>query len=144
MSGTNTEYDAIVIGAGPGGLSAGLSLARRGRRVLIVEKNALPGGNCTARKYGDYTFDLAVHQLSGIGGAGGMCAGILKDYGVADRVEFRRVDPFLVIDMPDRSYALRGSAGSFREELARDFPEDKAGIDRMMRGLAGLKTDSML
>jgi 2-polyprenyl-6-methoxyphenol hydroxylase-like FAD-dependent oxidoreductase len=35
------DYDAIVIGGGPGGLSAATRLAKRGRRVLIVEKRSL-------------------------------------------------------------------------------------------------------
>lgn len=35
---------ALVIGAGVGGLSAAIHLARRGMRVTVVEKNAEPGG----------------------------------------------------------------------------------------------------
>ncbi len=34
----------VVIGAGVGGLSAAIHLARRGMRVTVVEKNARPGG----------------------------------------------------------------------------------------------------
>ena len=143
MKDTEQEYDAIIIGAGPGGLSAGLSLVSRGWKVLIAEKNGIPGGNCTSRKSGDYTFDLAVHQLSGISGDG-VCAGILREYGIADKLEFRQVDPFLVVDMPDRSYTLRGNSADFRAGLAKDFPEDRAGIDRMMAGLDSLKKDSLI
>jgi phytoene desaturase len=36
--------DAVVVGAGVGGLSAAIHLARRGVRVTVVEKNAGPGG----------------------------------------------------------------------------------------------------
>src|ERR1700730_12851984 len=35
-------YDAIVIGAGPGGSSAALALARQGRGVAIIEQSAFP------------------------------------------------------------------------------------------------------
>ncbi|MDO8803721.1 MAG: NAD(P)/FAD-dependent oxidoreductase [Elusimicrobiota bacterium] len=137
------QYDAVIIGAGPGGLSAGLSLVRRGWKVLIAEKNGVPGGNCTSRKVGGYTFDLAVHQLSGIGG-GGICAGILREYGLSDKMEFRQVDPFLVVDMPDRSYTLRGSRNEFRDELLKDFPGEKKDIDLMLSGLDSLKKDALL
>ena len=41
-SSTQKIYDAAVIGAGPGGCSAALGLARRGLSVLILEKAALP------------------------------------------------------------------------------------------------------
>ena len=143
MTQQGTKLDAVIIGAGPGGLSAGIALARRGRRVLIAEKNAVPGGNCTAYKAGDYTFDLAVHQLSGIADDG-MCGRVLREYGIEGKVEFRRVDPFLTVQMPDRSYRVRAGRDAFRDELLKDFPEDRADIDRMMTGLDNLKKDSLI
>ena len=35
-------WDVIIIGGGPAGSLAGLSLARRGRRAIIIEKAAFP------------------------------------------------------------------------------------------------------
>ena len=37
------EYDAIVIGGGPAGLSAGIDLAQAGYRVLLLEKESFGG-----------------------------------------------------------------------------------------------------
>lgn len=39
-----THYDAIVIGGGPGGTSAAISLAQRGVRVLLLEEKRMPRG----------------------------------------------------------------------------------------------------
>lgn len=36
------NYDAVIIGAGPGGSSAALSLARQGRSVAIIERTTFP------------------------------------------------------------------------------------------------------
>src|SRR5437870_4553839 len=36
------SYDVIIVGSGPAGASAALDLAKRGARVLIIEKSSLP------------------------------------------------------------------------------------------------------
>lgn len=38
------KYDCIVGGAGPSGIASSIALARRGCKVLLIEKNALIGG----------------------------------------------------------------------------------------------------
>src|SRR5580698_4818756 len=38
----SNEYDALIIGCGPGGSSAATFLARSGKRVLVLEKEIFP------------------------------------------------------------------------------------------------------
>lgn len=42
-----TAYDVIVIGSGPGGEGACMKLAKRGKRVAVIEMQDQLGGNCT-------------------------------------------------------------------------------------------------
>jgi len=47
----------VIIGAGPGGLAAGMILAHRGFDVTIVEKGSKVGGRTSEIKLGEYSFD---------------------------------------------------------------------------------------
>lgn len=64
------RYDAVVVGAGPNGLVAAITLARAGRRVLLVEANATIGGGVRSAELTlpGFVSDLgsAIHPL-GIG-----------------------------------------------------------------------------
>src|SRR5512135_2332785 len=47
----------IVIGAGMGGITAAIHLARRGLHVTVLEKNARPGGRCNRLSRDGHHFD---------------------------------------------------------------------------------------
>jgi prolycopene isomerase len=51
---SRSAYDAIVIGAGLGGLTAGALLAKAGKQVLVVEQADQPGGFIREFPYGPY------------------------------------------------------------------------------------------
>jgi len=121
------EYDVIIIGAGMGGLSAGAHLASNGLKVLVLEQHHKVGGCTTNFTRGDYTFEVALHELSG-----GGTLRLMELCGVREKVEiydlpdfYRSVypgDPGIDITMPTD---WEGWDNTLKEQ----WPEEAAGID---------------
>jgi len=57
------EAPVLVAGGGPAGLTAALALARAGRPVLVVEREAEVGGLARTVERGGYRFDLGGHRF---------------------------------------------------------------------------------
>jgi phytoene desaturase len=52
------DYDAVVIGAGCGGITAGALLAKQGRKVLVLEQSERVGGCCSTFEKEGFSFDV--------------------------------------------------------------------------------------
>jgi len=60
-------YDAVIIGAGNGGLVAAATLAMKGAKILLLERHNLPGGFATSFKRGRFEFETSLHELCDYG-----------------------------------------------------------------------------
>ena len=79
------RYDAVVIGAGNGGLSAACKMALEGKKTLLVERHNLPGGCASSFRRGRFEFETALHELCewGTPENSGNCRNtVVNDYGV--------------------------------------------------------------
>ncbi|MDR1745664.1 MAG: NAD(P)/FAD-dependent oxidoreductase [Tannerella sp.] len=66
-AGMMERYDAVIIGAGLGGLQCGFILAKNGMKVCIVEKNSKIGGCLQTFRRNDSFFDTGFHYVGGLG-----------------------------------------------------------------------------
>jgi phytoene dehydrogenase-like protein len=61
------SYDAVIIGSGPNGLAAAITMARAGRSVLVIEAKEIVGGGCRSKELTlpGFTHDIcsAIHPL---------------------------------------------------------------------------------
>ena len=60
------QFDAIVIGSGLGGLTAGALYARAGHRVLVLERNQNFGGAATVYRHGALAIEASLHEIDGL------------------------------------------------------------------------------
>jgi phytoene dehydrogenase-like protein len=127
------SYDVIVVGAGNGGLTAAVTLTQKGLKVLLLERHNIPGGCATSFCRGRFEFEVALHQLSGVGTAENPGPlrmlfeqlGVLKDL---ELVEMR--DLFHIIGPGDFRLALKTDRAAVIAALQEKFPGEKAGIER--------------
>jgi phytoene desaturase len=124
------RFDVIVVGAGTGGLTAAAILARRGKKVLLVDQHMVAGGNATIFRRRGYEFDIGLHYI-GACQADGMLTRVLRAAGVDD-IEFEELDPdgYDTIVFPDFEFRIPKGMQAFRDRLCEYFPRETRGIDR--------------
>ncbi len=128
------RYDAIVIGAGLGGLSAATTLAHNGLGVLLLERHNVPGGYATSFVRGRYEFEVALHELSGIGPPErrGAVYRYLEHLGMADSVEFLHVPNLYRSVFPGLDVTLPTGREAFEAKLVETFLHEAKGIRRFL------------
>jgi protoporphyrinogen oxidase len=57
------NFDVVIIGAGPAGLTAGYELSKSNKKVLVLEKKDQVGGLAETKVYGDYRYDIGPHRF---------------------------------------------------------------------------------
>ena len=143
-----TTYDAIIIGAGMGGLSCGTLLAKEGLRVLICEQSSKPGGYCVNFKREGFTFAPAVHYLNEFGPDGQMQEAF-QTLGLPSEIEFCPQDPQRRIITPHFHLTLSTDIDRFEKDLIQLFPKERLSIhayigelQRLVKNIEGLSIKS--
>ncbi len=141
------QYDTVVIGAGNAGLTAATSLQRGGSRTLLLERHNIPGGCATSFVRGDYEFEVALHQLSGLGTEDRpfIMRKIFSDLGVMDKVEFVQESELYRIVVPGEiDTTLPASWTGLRRKLQADFPSENDNIERFMKLCETISLESFM
>jgi phytoene desaturase len=119
----------IVIGAGPGGLSAAMILAHRGHRVTVLERAADVGGRNAPIHVDGYTFDVGPTFV--------MMPQLFEDvFRLAGRDYYRelkslKIDPMYRLRFSDgRDFTVYNDKQKLEAEFNRVFPGEWAGYQR--------------
>jgi all-trans-retinol 13,14-reductase len=123
-------WDAIIIGAGMGGLTAAAHLVKAGLRVLVLEKNPHIGGTAYVYHRNGFTFPMGPLGFS----HPGLVKTILEDLGIEEDLEFSRVHYRIRafgLDLP-----LSLHFPELVRELAKSFPTDAKAVEHFFKAMA--------
>ncbi len=132
--------DVVVIGAGIGGLTCALELARQGFKVSVIEQHRVAGGYAHSFRRKGYHFDISHHFIGGLA-PGDMTHGILNTLGVFEKLRPRRLKTLFEAEFPDLSIVIPNHRGGPLEELCRLFPDERVGLTKLFRFLPKVKND---
>lgn len=125
----DNSYDAVIIGAGIGGLISANLLAREGLRVLIVEQHYMVGGYCSTFRRKGYTFDAATHFYPLLGNANTITGKILGELGITNG--WVKMDPVDNFHFPDGThFSVPADFDVYLAHLKKEFPAEAGAIDK--------------
>jgi len=135
------KYNTIIIGGGLAGLTAGATLSKFGKKVLLLEKHHKPGGCATTFKRGDFIIEVGLHEMSGLTENGSITQ-IFKMLDVDKHVQFEKVPEFYGVVSDKEDFVLPHGYDAATKALINKYPEDEKGIKRFMKLIVGTRKEA--
>lgn len=130
MDSAEKKHRIIVIGAGPGGLTAAMLLAHQGFDVTVFEKHSQVGGRSGQLRVDDHSFDIGSTLLT----MKFLLDEIFENVGrkTEDYLQFVPMDPMYRLFFGSEHFDVSSDHDKMKAELQRVFPGNENGLDRML------------
>ena len=124
------KYDVIIIGSGFGGLVCGHILSKQGKNVLLLERQAQPGGCIQSYRRDGLAFDTGLHYVGGLA-EGQTMHRLFNAIGLM-QLPWYRLDPkgFDLVTIGGDTFALAEGYDAFVDTLANSFPQEREALRR--------------
>ncbi|MBQ0073742.1 MAG: NAD(P)/FAD-dependent oxidoreductase [Prevotella sp.] len=133
--------NVVIIGAGLGGLITAAILAKEGKNVTLIEKNANIGGGLQSFKRFGEMFDAGMHIIGGMN-EGGNVYRICDYLGIRERMHYRPVDDDCMDELyfyeDKATYRIAKGREGFVSSLASYFPDQKENLTRYVEAMYNL------
>ncbi|MFM7424169.1 MAG: phytoene desaturase family protein [Elainella sp.] len=144
---TTPHPEILIIGSGIGGLTAAALLARYGRRVLVCESHAIPGGAAHSFRRGGFEFDSGPSFYAGLSDPGSLNPLRQVLDAIGESVEAIAYDPLGHYHFPEGTVPIYGKAERYRATIAQVTPtgaQEYAAFERellkLYEGLSQIPT----
>ncbi len=124
----------IIIGAGMGGMAAGIYGRLNGFETRIFERHYLPGGQCASWQRKGYTFDVCIHHLMGCSPKTRINQ-IWSELGAMPRELVYTKDCVSVVSSHGKVFNDYYDPGRLKEHLLELAPQDEKVIEDYIKGI---------
>ncbi len=125
------NYDVLIIGAGIAGMTAAALLSRAGLSVVVLEKEPHAGGYLAGFRRKEFRFDSAIHWLNQCGERG-IVTKVFQLIG-DDRPQPQPLGRIYRNKAEGHDYVLTDNPDELKAQFIRDFPHEKAGIEKFFK-----------
>lgn len=126
------KYDVIIIGSGLGGLECAHILSKAGKRVLVLEKEAQPGGCVQSYRRNGLTFDTGFHYVGGLEEGQSLHAAF-NMLGLTALPWKKLDDAFDRILIGEEEFSFMQGYENFRENLQQHFPHEREALQQYVQ-----------
>ena len=122
------KSDIIIIGSGLGALECAALLSKRGRDVVVLERQMQPGGCMQSYQRKGHYYDTGLHYVGGLG-EGQALHSTFKDLGLL-ALPWKRLDSsaFDKVTICGETFDYAEGYDNFMHRLAERFPHEKEGL----------------
>lgn len=128
-----TGYDAIVIGSGLGAMTFGAIMAKKGKKVLLLEKHYVAGGFTHIFKRKDYEWDVGIHYVGDVHHEFTFMR-VLFDHISDHQLKWQEMDEvYDRVVLGENVYDFKAGKENFLEMLYTRFPGEEDAIDKYIQ-----------
>jgi len=132
------ECEVVVVGAGMGGMTCALALARKGKKVEIIEQGSKFGGYLSYFKRNNFLFEAYLHVF-GDCEKGGLMYDLLGELGLRDKIKFSRIDYTLFTPMGPVIFPR--NSDEIIKALSPQFPGEEQGLKNLLNTMKTIYND---
>ena len=137
----NNKKSVLVVGAGLGGLSTAIRLAKKGYQVEILEKNAKAGGRLNQLKKDGFTFDIGPSFFS----MSYEFEEFARDCGIKLPFEYVELDPLYSVNFSDnpKTFHLYKDIAKLAEQFKDIEPDFEEKMHKYLKKSGALFNDTI-
>jgi len=133
----------LIIGAGMGGLAAGIYGQVNGYDTEIYEMHSSPGGQCAAWQRQGYTFDACIHHLMGCKD-GSSINQLWQELGALPRELVAQRESVAFVSSSGEMFYHLNDLELLREEMLAVAPEDRDEIEEYIKRIRSFAGKDMM